>query len=138
MSGMLAVSSAGQTLAIIGLVVGFVVLLVVIWLLSQVLAPLRKALADVKSANTAGMLTKGVPGTEQLSTTQRLANSVPPLALAYLSKLGLAGRAATPAPAHTFAAAPPPPPPPTAQPAQAAQQPAAPSSLPAWKVFSNQ
>jgi hypothetical protein len=113
------------------------VLLVVIWLLSQVLAPLRKALADVKSANTAGMLTKGVPGTEQLSTTQRLANSVPPLALAYLSKLGLAGKAATPAPTHTFAAAPPPPPPPpAAQPSQ--QHLDAPSSLPAWKVFSGQ
>lgn len=134
----LAVSSAGQTLAIIGLVVGFVVLLVVIWLLSQVLAPLRKALADVKSANTAGMLTKGVPGTDQLGTTQRLANSVPPLALAYLSKLGLAGKASTAAPTHTFAAAPPPPPPPppTAQPSP--QQPAAPSSQPAWKVFSGQ
>jgi len=134
----LAVSSAGQTLAIIGLVVGFVVLLVVIWLLSQVLAPLRKALADVKSANTAGMLTKGVPGTDQLGTTQRLANSVPPLALAYLSKLGLAGKASTAAPTHTFAAAPPPPPPPPPSAQPSPQQPAAPSSQPAWKVFSGQ
>jgi hypothetical protein len=138
MSPAFAVSSTGQTLAIIGLVVGFVVLLVVIWLLHEVLAPLRKVLADVKSANTAPMLTKGVPGTEQLGTTRRLADSVPPLALAYLAKLGLAGKAAAPAPAHTFAAAPPPPPPPppTAQPSP--QQPAAPSSLPAWKVFSGQ
>jgi hypothetical protein len=134
MSGTLAVSSAGQTLAIIGLVVGFVVLLVVIWLLSQVLAPLRKALADVKSANTAPMLTRGVPGTDQLGTTRRLADSVPPLALAYLAKLGLAGRAATPAPAHTFAAPPPPPPPPAQPPGQ--QHLDAPSTLPAWKVFS--
>ena len=139
MSGILAVSSTGQTLAVIGLVVGFVVLLVVIWLLSQVLAPLRKALADVKSANTAEMLKKGVPGTDQLGTTRRLADSVPPLALAYLSKLGLAGKAATPAPAHTFASPPPPPPPPAPAPAQSSpQQPAAPSSQPAWKVFSGQ
>jgi hypothetical protein len=84
------------------------------------------------------MLTKGVPGTEQLSTTQRLANSVPPLALAYLSKLGLAGKAATPAPTQTFAAAPPPPPPPPPPDRPSPQQPAAPSSLPAWKVFSGQ
>jgi hypothetical protein len=138
MSHVLAVSAAGQTLAIIGLVVGFVVLLVVIWLLSQVLAPLTKALADVKSANTAGMLTKGVPGTEQLGTTRRLADSVPPLALAYLAKLGLAGKAATPAPAQAFAAAPLPtrPPPPTDRPSQ--QHLDAPSKLPAWKVFSGQ
>ena len=131
MSGALAVSSAGQTLAVIGLVVGFVVLLVVIWLLSQVLAPLRKALADVQSANTAPMLTRGVPGTDQLGTTRRLADSVPPLALAYLAKLGLAGRAAAPAPVPAFAAQPPPPPP--ARPVQEHLD--APSTLPAWKLY---
>jgi hypothetical protein len=136
MNEALAVSSTGQTLAIIGLVVGFIVLLVVIWLLSQVLAPLRKALADVKSANTAGMLTKGVPGTDQLGTTRRLADSVPPLALAYLAKLGLAGKAASPAPAQPFAAPPPRPKPPTDRPSQ--QHLDAPSKLPAWKVFSGQ
>ena len=134
MSGPIAVSSAGQTLAIIGLVVGFVVLLVVIWLLSQVLAPLTKVLADVKSANTAPMLTKGVPGTDQLGQTRRLADSVPPLALAYLAKLGLAGKAAAPAPAHAFAAPlPSRPPPPTDRPSQ--QHLDAPSKLPAWKTY---
>ena len=75
MSGMLAVSSAGQTLAIIGLVVGFVVLLVVIWLLSQVLAPLRKALADVKSANTAPMLTRACPA--PISSARRAGSPTP-------------------------------------------------------------
>ena len=134
MSGMLAANSAGQALAVIGLVVGFVVLLVVIWLLSQVLAPLRKVLGDVTSANTAPMLTRGVPGTDQLGTTRRLADSVPPLALAYLAKLGLAGKAATPAPTQAFAAPPPPPPPPTARPVQ--QHLDAPSKLPAWKTYS--
>jgi hypothetical protein len=135
---MLALSSLGSTLAIIGLVVGLVVFALVIFLLQSTLTPLRRVLADVENANTAPMLQRGVPGTDQLGQTRRLADSVPPLALAYLAKLGLAGKAAAPAPAHTFAAAPPPPPPPppTAQPSP--QQPAAPSSLPAWKVFSGQ
>ena len=35
------------------------------------------------------MLKKGIPGADQLSTTRRLAKSVPPLALAYLNKLAL-------------------------------------------------
>ncbi len=128
----LAVSSAGNALAVIGLVVGLVVLLVVIWLLSQVLAPLRKTLADVKSANTAPMLTRGVPGTDQLSTTRRLADSVPPLAIAYLNKLALPSRPA-PAPAAFGAAAPAPPPPPAAAPQQTSLD--APSTLPAWKNY---
>lgn len=123
-----AMNSTGQTLAIIGLVVGLVVLLVVIWLLSQVLAPLRKTLSDVTSANTAPMLTRGVPGTDQLGTTRRLADSVPPLAIAYLNKLVLPSR---PAPAPYA------PPAPAAPPRAAPQQTSldAPSTLPAWKTF---
>ena len=85
---MLAISSTGQILAIIGLVVGLVVLGLVIFLLQSTLAPLRKVLGDVTNANTAPMLQRGVPGTDQLGQTRRLAESVPPLALAYLAKLG--------------------------------------------------
>ena len=85
-------------LAIIGLVVGLVVLLVVIKLLNDTLRPLRSILADVQNAKTAPMLEHGVPGTDQLGQTRRLAESVPPLALAYLSKLG-----ASPAPAPAYA-----------------------------------
>ena len=124
---MLAVTSTQSALAIIGLVIGFVVLLVVIKLLNDTLKPLRAVLADLQDAKTAGMLEHGVPGTEQLGQTRRLADSVPPLALAYLAKLG-----ANPAPAPAYT----PPPPsygaPAAQPssAQAAQP-----EEPAWKKY---
>ena len=122
-------------LTIVGLVLGLVVLGVVIALLNDVLAPLRRISADVKNAETAPMLKKGIHGADQLSTTRRLAESVPPLAIAYLNKLALPTR---PAPATLNASAPPaeapPPPPPSATPSQ--QHLDAPSTLPAWKVFS--
>jgi hypothetical protein len=99
-------SSTQSVLAIVGLVLGLVVLGVVIWLLNDVLAPLRRISADITEANKAPMLKKGIPGADQLSTTRRLAESVPPLALAYLGKLSLAPRPATaaPAPPASFAA----------------------------------
>jgi len=126
---MLAVTSTQSTLAIIGLVIGFVVLLVVIKLLNDTLKPLRAVLADLQDAKTAGMLEHGVPGTEQLGQTRRLADSVPPLALAYLQKIS-SGIQRAPAPA----AAPPPPsygaPAPQPSSAQAAQP-----EEPSWKKY---
>jgi hypothetical protein len=108
-------STTLTVLAIIGLVVGLVVLLVVIKLLHGTLAPLLAVQADVKSAKTAPMLERGVPGTDQLDQTRRLADGVPDLAVRYLQKLSLGVNTEPPAP---YAAAPPPPPPPTpAQPA---------------------
>ena len=121
-------------LAIIGLVLGLVVLLVVIKLLNDTLRPLRSILADVENAKTAPMLERGVPGTEQLGQTRQLAESVPPLALAYLAKLGASP--APPAPAY----APPPPawsPPPAAAPAAASAPPQGASVEPAWKRYSS-
>jgi hypothetical protein len=100
----------------------------VIWLLQSTLAPLRKTLASVELASKAPMLERGVPGTEQLGQTRRLAESVPPLALAYLQKLG-AGGAPAPAPAA------PPPAFPTPGPSQAPAESQAPSNLPAWKRY---
>ena len=132
-------SSVETVLAILGLIVGLVVLVVVIKLLQDVLSPLRSVLADVESANTAPMLTRGVPGTDQLGRTRQLAESVPPLALAYLQKLSVA-----PAPA------PAPPPPAYSVPAPYAGAPAAPAApagggqqqldapvSPAWKKYSS-
>jgi hypothetical protein len=124
-------------LAIIGLVVGLVVLLVVIKLLNDTLKPLLSVLADVQNAKTAPMLERGVPGTEQLGQTRQLADGVPPLALAYLAKLG-----ANPAPAQPAYAAPPPPawsPPPAAEPAGAGagQQSLDAPVSPAWKKYSS-
>jgi hypothetical protein len=127
---MAAISTTVSVLAIIGLVVGLVVFFVVIWLLNGVLTPLRKVLKDLESAKTAPMLERGVPGTEQLGTTARLARSVPDLALAYLSKLSLtpgqpAAPAAPAAPAWT----------PSAPPAQAPVVPGGDANLPAWKRY---
>ncbi len=127
----MAISSTGSVLAVIGLVVGLVVLGVVIWLLNDVLRPLLRISEDIQNAETAPMLKKGIPGADQLGQTRRLAESVPPLALAYLNKLALGPRPAAPAPAQAAA---PPPPPPQAQPSQ--QHLDAPSTLPAWKTFS--
>jgi hypothetical protein len=121
-------------LAIIGLLVGLVVLLVVIKLLNDTLTPLRSILADVENAKTAPMLERGVPGTDQLGQTRRLAESIPPLALAYLAKLG-----ASPAPPPPAYAPPPPayaPPAPVAAPSGGQQQLDAPVS-PAWKRYSS-
>jgi hypothetical protein len=121
----LAVGTIVAVLSVIGLVVGLVVLFVVIWLLNDVLAPLRRTSSDLRDALTAPMLERGVPGTDQLGATRRLAESVPDLALAYLQKLSLSsgnGGPAAPAPA---AAAP--------APAPTAAETDAESRLPAWK-----
>lgn len=85
----MAIGTGLAILAIIGLVIGLVVFAVVVLLLNGVLSPLRKVLADVQSAQTAPMLEHGVKGTDQLGRTQQLAQSVPPLAVAYMQKLGL-------------------------------------------------
>jgi hypothetical protein len=86
----LAVGTTVTVLALIGLVIGLVVLLVVIYLLNGVLAPLRAVLRDVRNAQTAPVLERGVQGVDQLDRSQRLAQSVPDLAVAYMQKLGLA------------------------------------------------
>ncbi|MEA2149387.1 MAG: hypothetical protein QOD69_1217 [Solirubrobacteraceae bacterium] len=128
MTPILGVSTTVTVLAIIGLVVGLVVLLVVIWLLQSTLAPLRAVLTDVNSAHDAPMLERGVPGTEQLGQTRRLAESVPPLALAYLGKLNGGARPAPPPAAPAF-------PTPSEPAAPAAEQPASEANLPGWQRF---
>jgi hypothetical protein len=141
---MMAVGTTVTVLSIVGLVLGLVVLVVVISLLNGVLSPLRRILADLRSAKTAPMLERGVPGTDQLGATRRLAESVPDLALRYLQKLS-----SQPAPAPAPAPAPPPAPA-SAAPASAAPATAAPAAtatttglpsalddprLPAWKRY---
>jgi hypothetical protein len=132
---LMAVGTTVAVLAVIGLVVGLIVLGVVIFLLSNVLAPLRSILRDLQSAKTAPMLERGVPGTDQLGTTRRLAESVPELALAYLQKLSLPAKAPEPEPepamsTAAFAQTQPDPAPPPAPPAEPDD-----SSLPAWKRY---
>lgn len=91
-----AVSTTVSVLAIVGLAVGLVVFFVVIFLLHGVLKPLLKILKDVEDAKTAPMLERGVQGTDQLSRTRMLANGVPDLAVAYMTKLGLPVDTSTP------------------------------------------
>jgi hypothetical protein len=95
-----AVGTTVAILALIGLAIGLVVLFVVIWLLQGVLSPLRQILRDVKSAQSAPLLERGVQGTDQLARTRSLAESVPAPAVAYMQKLGL--QVNTEAPAETF------------------------------------
>lgn len=102
----MAVSTGVAALAIIGLVIGLVVLLVVISLLHNTLKPLLAIKADVTNALTAPMLKNGVPGTDQLGTTRRLADDIPDLAGRYLAKLGVTANTAPPARAYTAAPAP--------------------------------
>ena len=123
-------SPTQTVLAIIGLVLGLVVLFVVIWLLNDVLRPLRRISADLTEANKAPMLKKGIPGTDQLGTTRRLAESVPPLALAYLNKLALGPKPEAAPPPEPVAAVPAP----AASGSGAESQ--SDSKLPAWKLFS--
>jgi hypothetical protein len=97
---MMAVGAGVAILALIGLAIGLVVLFVVIWLLNDVLTPLRRILHDVEDAKTAPLLERGVQGTDQLERTRRLAEAVPDLAVAYMQKLGLPVN--TELPAQTF------------------------------------
>ncbi len=102
----MAVSSGVAALAIVGLVIGLVVLLVVILLLHNTLKPLLAIKVDVTNALTAPMLKNGVPGTDQLGTTRRLADTVPDLAVRYLAKLGVTANTAPPAGGYTAPPAP--------------------------------
>jgi len=96
----LAISTGLAILALLGLLIGLVVFFLVIYLLNDVLTPLRKILSDVQDAKTAPLLERGVQGTDQLDQTQRLAQAVPDLAVRYLQKLGLPVN--TDPPAQTF------------------------------------
>jgi hypothetical protein len=127
MMPLLAVGTTVAVLAVIGLVIGLVVLFVVIWLLNEVLAPLRRTSSDVQDALTAPMIERGVPGTDQLGATRRLAESVPDLALAYLQRLSLPATNRAPAAAAPAPAAPAPGPTQTESDAD--------MRLPAWKRY---
>lgn len=98
----LAVSTAGAILAILGLVVGLVVLGVVVMLLGAVLSPAREIAQQAKQApDVAPFISDGVKGVDELGRTRQLANQIPPLALAYLEKVqaGAPAPGGAPAPA---------------------------------------
>lgn len=89
-----AISTGLAILALIGLVVGLVVLVVVVVLLSAVGGAVRGIRGHVRDIpEIAPFITNGVQGVDELRRTNQLANSVPPLAEAYLAKLGVSGPA---------------------------------------------
>lgn len=86
----LAVSTAGAVLAIVGLVIGVVVLLTVISLFQHVLNPAREIDAYASDILTAGVgIATNLDDVDQLDTTRKLGGAVPGLAVGYLKKLGL-------------------------------------------------
>lgn len=87
----LAVSTGIAILAWIGLALGVVVLLAVIWLFTQVIRPAREINAYASHILTAGVgIATNLDGVEALETTRRVGGAVPGLAVGYLRKLGLA------------------------------------------------
>jgi hypothetical protein len=95
-----AVSTGIAILAIIGLVVGLVILGVVATMLQAVYAPIRAIRRDASEAATAPMLDRGINGIDALGRTRQLANAVPGLAGAYLQKLTDGGAPAAAAPSE--------------------------------------
>ena len=77
-------------LALLGLVVGVVVLLAVIALFNRILRAAREIDAYAADILTAGVgIAKNLDGVDQLTTTRALGGAVPGLAVGYLRKLGL-------------------------------------------------
>ena len=86
-----AVSTGVAILALVGLVIGLVVLLLVVALFQRVMRPAQEIDSYAGDILTAGVgIATNLDGVEQLRTTRDLAVAVPGLAVAYLKKLGLA------------------------------------------------
>ncbi len=84
----LAVSTGGAILAIVGLVVGVVVLGVVISLFTRVLRPALEIRRYADQTLEAGLgITRNVDGVDELDRTRDLGAAVPGLATTYLQKL---------------------------------------------------
>ena len=84
----LAVSTAGAILAIVGLVLGVVVLGVVISLFTRVLRPALEIRRYADQTLEAGLgITRNVDGGDELDRTPGLGGAVPGLATTYLQKL---------------------------------------------------
>ena len=85
----LAVSTAGAILAWIGLALGVVILGVVVALLNRVVRPATEIRQYSKHILDAGIgIAKNLDDADQLLRTRGLASAVPPLATAYLERLG--------------------------------------------------
>jgi hypothetical protein len=85
-----AVSTGGAILAVIGLVLGLVVLIAVIGLFNRIMTPASEIDAYASDILTAGLGIAGnLDAVDELETTRSLGGAVPGLAVGYLRKLGL-------------------------------------------------
>ena len=87
-----ALSTGAAVLAFIGLAIGVVVLLVVIWLFNRVIRPaleIRSYADDILEAGVA--IATNLDGVDELRRTHELGSAVPGLATAYLAKVQGAG-----------------------------------------------
>lgn len=85
----LAVSTGVVVLAWIGLALGLVIAVVVVLLFNRVVRPaleIDRYASDILDSGLA--IARNLDGADELLTTRDLAVAVPPLAVAYLQKLG--------------------------------------------------
>jgi len=88
MSTALAISTGLGILALVGLVLGVVVLGVVVALFSRVLGPAREIDAYARDILEHGLgIARNVDGVDELDRTGELGRAVPELAMGYLSRL---------------------------------------------------
>lgn len=86
----LAVSTGIAVLALIGLLLGVVVLLLVVALFARVMRPAREVDLYASDILTAGVgIATNLDAVDELERTRALGTAVPGLAVAYLRKLGL-------------------------------------------------
>ena len=85
----LAISTGAAILAWIGLALGLVVAILVVGLFNRVLRPLQEIDASAQDILDAGVqIAKNLDDADEILRTRELATAVPPLAVAYLRKLG--------------------------------------------------
>lgn len=84
-------SAAVVTLAWIGLALGLVLALLVVWLFDRIVRPLFEIERYSRAILDAGLgITRNLDGVDEAVRTRDLATAVPGLAVAYLRKLGKA------------------------------------------------
>lgn len=84
-----AMSTGIVVLAWIGLALGLVIAVVVVALFNRVMRPLLEIDAYAKDILDGGLgIARNLDGADELARTHELATAVPPLAVAYLKRLG--------------------------------------------------
>ncbi len=84
-------STTAAVFAWIGLALGLVVALLVVWLFDRLVRPVREIERYSRAILDAGLgITRNLDGVDEAVRTRDLATAVPGLAVAYLRKLGKA------------------------------------------------